>query len=109
MNVVTEARAAIEATYRSRTSRSAALHREALKLFPGGVTRSVTYFPPYPTYLAEGCGCRVTDVDGNEYLDYLNNYGSMIHGHAHPAVVAAMRKQAGKGTDFGTPTELHIA
>jgi len=100
---------AIEATYRARTKRSAALQAEAEKVFPGGVTRSVTWHSPYPTYMAEGCGCRVTDVDGNEYLDCVNNYGSMIHGHAHPGVVRAIAAQAAKGTDFGTPQELHLA
>src|SRR5436189_4697742 len=99
----------IEATYRGRTRRSAALHQEALGLFPGGVTRSVTWHAPYPTYMAEGCGCRVTDVDGNEYLDCVNNYGSLIHGHAHPAIVRAIAGQVAKGTDFGTPQELHLA
>src|SRR2546423_14382412 len=95
----------IEATYRERTQRSAALTQEALGIFPGGVTRSVTFYAPYPIYMAEGCGCRVTDVDGNEYLDHLNNYGSMIHGHAHPAITRAIAAQATRGTDFGTPTE----
>ncbi|MBI4502325.1 MAG: aspartate aminotransferase family protein [Gemmatimonadetes bacterium] len=104
-----ETRSLIESAYRARTPRSAGLHRDALALFPGGVTRSVTFYPPYPTYLAEGCGCRVTDVDGNEYVDHLNNFGSMIHGHAHPGVVRAIQAQAAKGTDFGTPTELHLA
>jgi glutamate-1-semialdehyde 2,1-aminomutase len=104
-----EARASIERTYRSRTSRSAALHEAALRVFPGGVTRSVTFHAPYPVYVAEGCGCRVTDVDGNRYVDHLNNFGSMIHGHAHPSIVAAIREQAGHGTDFGSPTELHLA
>ena len=101
-------RASIEATYRSRTPRSAELHREALDVFPGGVTRSVTWHPPYSPYVAEGCGCRVTDVDGNEYIDFLNNFGSMIHGHAHPAIVGALASQAARGTDFGMPTEQHL-
>ena len=60
-------------------------------------------------YIDSGCGCRVRDVDGNEYLDHLNNFGSMIHGHAKPRIVAAIREQAERGTDFGSPTELHIA
>jgi glutamate-1-semialdehyde 2,1-aminomutase len=102
-------RDAIEQQYRQRTQRSAQLHQDAAGLFPGAVTRSVTSYPPHPVYVNEGCGCRVTDVDGNTYLDFLNNYGSMIHGHAHPAVVAALREQAGRGTDWGTPTALHLA
>jgi glutamate-1-semialdehyde 2,1-aminomutase len=105
---VTDSRTQVEAAYRARTARSATLHHEALRVFPGGVTRSITFYPPYPVYLAEGCGCRVTDVDGNSYLDALNNYGSMIHGHAHPAVVAALQQQVTRGTDWGTPTALHL-
>ena len=48
------------------------------------------------------------DVDFNEYLDVQNNFGSMIHGHAHPSIVAAIGAQAARGTDFGSPTELHL-
>jgi glutamate-1-semialdehyde 2,1-aminomutase len=50
----------------------------------------------------------VRDVDSNEYLDVQNNFGSMIHGHAHPAIAAAISAQAARGTDFGGPTELHL-
>src|SRR5215208_7150099 len=109
MTSAAEARRSIEAAYRARTARSAALHDDALVCFPGGVTRSVTFHSPYPTYIADGCGCRVRDVDGNEYVDLVGNFGSMIHGHAHPAIVAAIREQVGHGTDFGAPTELHLA
>lgn len=98
----------IEEAYRARTPRSAALHEEARCIFPGGATRSVTLFQPYPVYVASGRGCRVVDVDFNEYLDVQNNFGSMIHGHAHPAIVGAVSAQATRGTDFGSPTELHL-
>src|SRR2546425_10458117 len=104
MKSAADARAAIEAAYRDRTRRSEALHREAQGLLPGGVVRAITHYQPYPTYVAQGCGCRITDADGNTYVDQLNNFGSMIHGHAHPAVVAAIREQVGKGTDWGAPT-----
>jgi len=97
-----------EELYRARTPRSAALHEEARCLFPGGATRSVTLFQPYPIYIASGRGCRVVDVDFNNYVDVQNNFGSMIHGHAHPAVVGAVSAQATRGTDFGSPTELHL-
>lgn len=98
----------IEEVYRARTPRSAALHEEARCIFPSGATRSVTLFQPYPVYIASGRGCRVVDVDFNEYLDVQNNFGSMIHGHAHPAIVGAVSAQATRGTDFGSPTELHL-
>lgn len=99
----------VEDAYRARTPRSAALHDDARRYFPGGATRSVAVYQPYPVYIAEGCGCRVRDVDGNDYLDHLGNFGSMIHGHAHPSIVGAINEQVARGTDFGSPTELHIA
>jgi glutamate-1-semialdehyde 2,1-aminomutase len=103
------ARQAIDAEYRARTSCSAALHEQARPIIPGGVTRSVTFYEPYPVWVASGRGSHLTDVDGNRYLDYLNNFGSMIHGHARPEVVAAIRDQVGNGMDFGAPTELQLA
>ena len=96
--------ATVEAAYRARTPRSAAFHEEAQQLLPGGVTRSVAYYAPYPLCMASGRGCHVTDLDGHDYLDHLNNFGSLIHGHAHPAVVAAVRDQLALGTDFGAYT-----
>ena len=98
----------IEATYRARTPKSAALHAQARELIAGGSTRSVTLFAPYPVYMADGCGCRVRDVDGNEYIDFIGNFASMIHGHANPTIVAAIRDQLARGTDFGAPTELQL-
>jgi glutamate-1-semialdehyde 2,1-aminomutase len=99
----------IETVYRARTPCSATMHDEARRYFPGAVTRSVAFFPPYPVYVARGTGCHVHDVDGNEYIDHLGNFGSIIHGHAHPSVVAAVRDQLPLGTDFGAPTKLHLA
>jgi len=104
-----EARAAIEAAYRARTARSAAFHEEARRLIPGGVTRSVAFYEPYPFCVEHGRGCRLEDLDGNRYLDHLSNFGSIIHGHAHPAIVAAIGEQAARGTDFGAPNEPQLA
>jgi glutamate-1-semialdehyde 2,1-aminomutase len=102
-------REAIEVAYRARTPRSEALYAESRERIPGGLTRSVAFYTPYPAFMAGGSGCHVRDADGNDYLDHLNNFGSIIHGHAHPAVTAAIREQVGQGTDFGSPTELHLA
>jgi glutamate-1-semialdehyde 2,1-aminomutase len=102
-------RAAIEETYRARTARSAQFHEVARKVIPSGVTRSVAFFGPYPVCIASGKGCRVTDLDGNEYIDMLSNFGSMIQGHAHPAVVRAVHEQFTRGTDFGAPNEPQLA
>lgn len=90
------------AGYRARTKRSAQLADAARKVMPGGDTRTVAFHAPYPLTVERGQGCRFTDVDGNEYIDCLNNYTSLIHGHAHPAIIEAVAAQLPKGTTFAT-------
>ena len=102
-------RSALHAAYRARTPRSAALFERATQVLPGGSTRTTVYAPPYPPYVAGGSGIRIEDVDGNTYRDFLGNYTSLILGHAHPAVVAAVEDQVGRGSAFGAPGELEIA
>ena len=63
---------------------------------------------PYPPYVASGAGLVVRDVDGNTYRDFLGNYTSLILGHAHPAVVAAVEAQVRRGSAFAAPTETEI-
>jgi len=87
---------------------SDALFERALKVLPGGNTRTTVFELPHPPYAARGEGCRLYDVDGNEYLDFVNNYTSLIHGHAHPAVLAAVRDQLERGSAFPFPTESEI-
>ena len=72
---------------------------------PGGDTRSTAWFQPYPPFVAEGHGASFTDVDGNRYIELLNNYTSLIHGHAHPAVVEAIQQQVARGSAFAAPHE----
>jgi glutamate-1-semialdehyde 2,1-aminomutase len=93
-------------TYKDRTPNSRAHHEKAGLVLPGGDTRSATYFSPYPVYMEKGRGCRLYDADGNEYLDMLGNYTSLIHGHALPAIVEAIREQALKGTVFGAAAAI---
>ena len=94
--------------YSARTGRSAELHGRARAYLPGGDTRTTVYFAPYPVYMERGEGCRLYDCDGNEYLDFQNNYTSLIHGHAHPAVTEAARAEMGKGTIFGAPAQIQF-
>ena len=101
--------AALHAAYRDRTPRSAELFERASRVLPGGSTRTTVYAPPYPPYLVEGRGIQVTDADDNTYRDFLGNYTSLILGHAHPAVVAAVEDQVGRGSAFGAPTEAEVA
>ena len=89
--------------YQERTPKSAALYDQAQQYLPGGDTRTATFFDPYPVFMARGEGCRFTDVDGNVYIDFLNNYTSLIHGHAHPATVKAVIEQVPKGASYAAP------
>ena len=91
--------------YEAKTPKSAALHREAKEVLPGGDTRTVAFHPPYPLTMTSGSGCTVTDADGNTMIDVLNNYTSLIHGHALPAINEAVTDQIGKGTNFAAALE----
>jgi len=92
--------------YKDRTKKSAAHNEKAQKFLPGGDTRSIAYFSPYPVYGIEGRGCRLYDCDGNEYIDFVNNMTVLINGHAHPHVIEAVKKQLEKGTAHGIPLEV---
>ena len=91
-----------------RPSRSALLYRRALELMPGGVSRNTVLRKPHPLYADHASGCRVTDIEGVERIDFANNMASLIHGHAHPAIVAAVSEQLEKGTAFMLATEVEI-
>src|SRR3954462_7575902 len=94
--------------YLARTPRSRELFERATESLPGGSTRTTVYTAPYPPYVASGAGLRIRDVDGNDYRDFLGNYTSLILGHAHPAVVAAVEAQVRRGSAFAAPTETEI-
>jgi glutamate-1-semialdehyde 2,1-aminomutase len=89
-------------------SRSKAMHDRAKASLPGGNTRTTVFMKPYPIYAARGEGCRVWDVDGVARIDCINNFTSLVHGHAHPALVEAACRQAALGSAFGMPTEAEI-
>jgi glutamate-1-semialdehyde 2,1-aminomutase len=89
-------------------SRSAQLYQRALELLPGGVSRNTVLLKPHPLYADFAHGCRVTDIEGVERIDFANNMASLIHGHAHPAIVAAVTEQLAKGTAFTMATEIEI-
>ncbi len=94
--------------YLARTPRSRALFERATDSLPGGSTRTTVYSAPYPPYAACGSGLVVRDVDDNTYRDFLGNYTSLILGHAHPAVVAAVEAQVRRGSAFAAPTETEV-
>ncbi len=95
-----------EEIYRRTTPGSRALHEKAVRVMPGGTTRTTTYFDPYPLFIDRGEGCLIWDVDGTERIDMLGNYTAMILGHAHPKVVEAIRVQAGRGTAFAAANAI---
>ena len=96
------------AQYRRANPRSVELSRRAQKVLPGGTTRTTTYFPPFPPFQVRGEGCHIFDVDGNRRVDYLNNYTSLICGHAHPHILKAAQEAADGGTAFAAPTEYEV-
>jgi glutamate-1-semialdehyde 2,1-aminomutase len=96
------------AQYLARTPRSAAAFERATRSLPGGSTRTTIYSAPYPPFMARGAGIRTWDLDGNEYRDFLGNYTSLILGHAHPDVVAAVEAQVRRGSAFAAPTEAEV-
>ena len=95
--------------YLASTPRSRGMFERATRVMPGGSTRTTVFTPPYPPYIVSGEGIRVRDVDGNEYRDFLGNYTSLILGHAHPMVVAAVADQVSRGSAFAAPTEAEVA
>ncbi len=97
-----------ERTYLDQNRRSAELYARAERVLPGGNTRTTVFFSPYPFYAVRGEGCRIWDADGNVRVDFLNNYTSLILGHAHPRVVAAVAEAAARGASFAAPTEYEI-
>lgn len=85
-------------TYKQRTPKCAAAYEEARRYLAGGECRSIAYFDPYPFTIDRADGYRYWDLDGNEYLDFLSNYTSLVHGHNHPRLVEAICDAARKGT-----------
>jgi len=94
--------AALE-TYLSRTAASRRLHEQARRVMPGGDTRTSAYWAPYPLFIERGLGCRLWDADSNVYVDFVNNYTSLILGHAHPAVLEIVGPELARGTAYAAP------
>ncbi len=89
--------------------RSQELYSESSKLSPGGVSSPVRAFKPYPLFIKEASGPRITDVDGRTYIDLCMAYGPLIAGHANPNVIKAASEQLARGTVYGAPSEQELA
>ena len=99
---------AVTRAYADPGSRAAQLHRRARSVMPGGNSRTSVFIAPYPPYAVDGDGAFVIDADGERRLDLLNNYTALIHGHAHPAVVAAATERLARGSAFALPTPEEV-
>lgn len=89
--------------------RSSQLFAEAEKVIPGGVNSPVRAFKSVggtPVFVKSAKGAYLYDEDGNKLIDYINSWGPMILGHAHPPVIEAITERAQLGTSFGMPTQL---
>jgi glutamate-1-semialdehyde 2,1-aminomutase len=94
--------------YQKEFPASRRLYAQAKEIFPGGVTHDLRYLEPFPVYIDRAEGAYKWDVDGHRILDYWAGHGSLLLGHSHPAVVEAVRRQAGRSTHPGGCHELEI-
>ena len=95
-----------EAAYRQRTRRSAALHERAQESLPLGVASSFQTYDPYPLFMTDARGSRITDVDGNEYVDLVMGFGALLFGHSPSFMVEAVQEQIARGLQLGA--ESHV-
>ena len=90
---------------------SETLFERAQAVLPGGVNSPVRAFRAVkgtPRFLVRAAGCRITDEDGREYVDFVGSWGPLLAGHAHPAVIAAVKEAAEKGLSFGAATRAEV-
>ena len=93
------------------TDGSDALFARAQRVIPGGVNSPVRAFRGVggnPFFVARAEGCRITDVDGRTYIDFLGSWGPLILGHAAPSLVEAVGEALRRGTSYGAPTEGEV-
>jgi glutamate-1-semialdehyde 2,1-aminomutase len=90
------------------TPKSYELYKRAIKCMPMGVASTYQARDPYPIYFTHGKGSKIFSVDGQEISDFHNGFGCMVQGHAHPAIVKAVRDRCELGTQFALPTEDSI-
>ena len=98
-----------ERIFIARQPKSSQLARLAQRALAGGVTSSWQIIVPQAVWLSHGAGSKIYDVDGNEYVDLHGGYGAALAGHAHPAIVDAVRSQVTRGTHFAQPTHTALA
>ena len=97
--------------YVTSAPRSLARYVEATTVMPGGNTRTVLHYAPFPLAMARAAGCRLWDVDGREFIDFLGEYTAGLYGHSHPVIRAALDRALDDGISFGASnmTEARFA
>ena len=101
-------KASVPEQYVMRTKNSKELFDRAKRVFPGGFTRSPFVHAPYPTFFVRAEGCRMWDVDENEYIDYVNNLGPLLLGHNHPCVMGKVRECLEMGLTMGAMSSWEV-
>ncbi len=96
----------IEARYLDRTKKSREFYEKARQYMPGGETRESISYKPYTTSMERGLGFNLWDVDGNEYVDFVGNFTSLVHGHCDPDIMEAVRAQIEKGCALSSTSHL---
>lgn len=94
--------------YQATFPASGQLYERERKVVPGGTTRGSIFYRPFPLYAVEAEGCRLRFEDGHEVVDFLNNFTTLVLGHAHPGVTSAVLSQIGQGNVFGAPTRIEV-
>ena len=95
--------------YIARNPRSKAHAERARERVPTGTSRSLLRHPPFPFYVERAQGVTSVDLDGNERIDFHNNYTTLVHGHGHPVIRAAVDAQLERGTTYSAPGAQELA
>ena len=106
---LTEMHGELTRRYAEKRPNSQALHLRALRSLPGGDSRSVLYYRPFPAYVQKGNGCRIVDKDNLEYIDFVNNYTSLILGHCNQKVVESVQAQVSQTSCVAAPNEFCVS
>ena len=91
--------------YAAARPKSAAIHARARQIMPGGNTRSVLFYTPFPTAMVRGEGCRLWDADGREYLDLLGEYTAGLFGHSEKRIIDAVKNALDRGINLASVGE----
>jgi glutamate-1-semialdehyde 2,1-aminomutase len=95
--------------YADWAPRSAERFLAAQEVFPGGDTRMSAHYAPFPVFVERAAGARLVDADGHQILDFMNNFTSLLFGHANPAIVEAVQAQVAAGSAYAAPTESQVS